>query len=399
MRHSLVILFLLPFAAQAQGPVAPVTNWLASVDSATQKIVLSWSPSIDTAGQGYDICIGDTSDGETFCRGSVTVNGRLDTSHFFDDHSPLSRHQYRVRAFESPSRNSYMTPFFNNIVLQADIADCAKNVSVAWTPYLGMPTGVDNYRLMVREEPTSNEYQPYHSTDSIGPLAYNFEMLPTTTHVSLYVEAVSTDGLLTSWSNIVNVTRRTVDTATRLNISNVNYDNEDIRILLTLDLDNGYTAAPYRLWRSIDDAGWSELAVLQHTDTAYIDYDINPYRDSYCYRLTVSDACGMNERQSAESCIAVPDPPEPGVALPNALIAGDDGPNGEFRPHLRGFKSDLYELTVYDRHGLQVFSSTDPATPWRPDVGIPQGAYSYILRIRFVNNKIHTYTGTITVIR
>ena len=113
----------------------------------------------------------------------------------------------------------------------------------------------------------------------------------------------------------------------------------------------------------------------------------------------MTDACGLNERFSATRCLVVPDPPEPAAALPNAVVAGDEGPNGVFLPRVRGMMGDLYELYIYDRRGRLIYQTTDPAAGWRPAADTPQGAYAYALRLRYNNNDIATYTGTITVIK
>ena len=60
---------------------------------------------------------------------------------------------------------------------------------------------------------------------------------------------------------------------------------------------------------------------------------------------------------------------------------------------------DLYELHIFDRHGLLVFSSKNRNEGWRPSSNIPQGTYAYSLRLRFNNNMIKTFTGTVTVIK
>ena len=45
------------------------------------------------------------------------------------------------------------------------------------------------------------------------------------------------------------------------------------------------------------------------------------------------------------------------------------------------------------------FRTTDPAQGWRPDADTPQGAYAYTLRARYIDNRVRTHTGTVTVIK
>jgi hypothetical protein len=96
--------------------------------------------------------------------------------------------------------------------------------------------------------------------------------------------------------------------------------------------------------------------------------------------------------------VVVPDPPEPNVAIPNVLVVGSPD-NGAFLPYVVGLAGDIYELYIYNRHGLLLFSTTDPTEPWRPDASTPQGAYAYVLRVKYVNGIVQTYTGTLLVIK
>ena len=85
------------------------------------------------------------------------------------------------------------------------------------------------------------------------------------------------------------------------------------------------------------------------------------------------------------------------MAVPNIIICGDSR-NGTFLPRIQGLKGDIYELTIYNRMGQQVFHTEDPVEAWQP-VSEPQGAYAYVLRLRFEDLTIHTYTGVITLVK
>lgn len=393
---SIAMFLLLPLAIlRGQQPVAPVTGWLATVDEASQQIVLSWRPSSDPRTMGYHICSGMP------CLDYDTVFGRLDTSYRCLDHLPTERHTYRIHVFDSAYNVSSLTPSFGNVVLTADVPRCSTTVSVGWTPYEGMPGGVGQYRLMACLEPYDTAYRTLAVADSAGPLAYSFVLDEGTTRVWLKVLALGrADTTLVSASNVVSVDRFTADTATRLDLLALAYDSLLNRATLTLALDTAYHASPYVLWRSVDGSPWDSLAALvaDTTPLRYIDPDINPFDSVYCYRLSVLDACGLNPRFSDSLCILVPTPPEPAHAIPNIVVVGDEA-NGTFLPRLRGLKGDLYELYIYNRNGLLVHSTTDPLAGWTPTASTPQGAYAYSLRVRYNNNRIKIYTGSVLVIK
>lgn len=397
---SLALLLVLPlFNLRGQEPVAPVTDWLATVDEASQQIVLSWRPSADTAAMGYHICSGMP------CLDYDTVFGRLDTTYRCLDHSATERHTYRIHVFDSAYNVSSLTPSFGNIVLTADVPRCATQVTASWTPYEGMPGGVDRYCLLVRLEPYDDQYVPYTVSDALGPFSHTFSIDEGTTRVWLKVQAIGPGGSLdhqplVSTSNIVAVERHTVDTAAFLDILSLQYDSIDTRNLLSFNIDTSFHADHYTLWRRVDRQPWDSIAALVFDEPPfqYADLTVNPYDSLHCYRLSVRDACGLNPRFSDSLCIVVPTPPEPAQAIPNIVVVGD-ADNGVFRPRLRGLKGDLYELYIYNRNGLLVYSSTDPLDGWTPTASTPQGAYAYALRVRFNNNRIKIYTGSVLVIK
>lgn len=387
------LLFVAPLAAQE--PVAPVTGWLATVDEATQQIVLSWHPSADASAMGYHICSG------TPCLDYDTVYGRMDTTYRCVDHAATERHSYRIHVFDSAYNVSSLTPSFGNVVLTADVPRCSTEVTALWTPYEGMPGGVGQYSLLARLEPYDTAYHPLIVADSTGTFAHTFTIAEGTTRVWLKVQVVGgADSTLVSTSNIVAVDRFTVDTAAFFDILSLDYDSLFCRALLALSLDTAYHANPYVLSRSIDGNPWDSLAAIAPTEVPfhYVDSDINPFDSLYCYRLSVLDACGLNPRHSDSLCMVVPTPPEPAQAIPNIVVVGDDA-NGTFLPRLRGLKGDLYELFVYNRNGLLVYSTSDPDAGWTPSSSTPQGAYAYSLRVRFNNNRIKIFTGSVLVIK
>ena len=385
------LLFIFQATGNTQEPVAPCTDWLATVDEATQQIVLSWRPSADSDAMGYHICTGMP------CIDYDTVFGRLDTTYICLDHSPLMRHTYRLHVFDTAYNVSALTPSFGNMVLNADVPDCGSTVTASWTPYEGMPDGIFDYRLMVRIEPYDSIYTTEYATGADGTLNYSFEIPDGATTVSLKVLARNATGRLVSQSNLVSVERMTVDSACCNSISEIVFDTMHTTVHLTLQVD---TAFSHILWRSIDGSPWREIATIKSETptTMFNDTNINRFDSLHCYQLSVRDACDLNERFSRTVCVVVPDPPPPAIAIPNIIIAGSER-NGAFHPNVVSMMGDLYELQIYNRNGALVFSTNDPEATWRPGKETPQGAYTYYLRCRFTNNRIHTYCGTFIVVK
>ena len=393
---SVVFFFQFSFfnVLNAQHSVAPVLSWLATVDD-SQRIVLSWSPSADSTVWGYHICSGQP------CLDYDTVFGRLDTSLLCLDHSPLEPHSYRIHVFDSSHNVSSLTPAFGNIVLSAEVPECETAVHASWTPYGSMPSGLGRYLLMVRVEPLDTLFETYYSTDSSGARSFSFSLPPEATSASLRVAAVSVDRRHVSFSNTVAVQRLTADTAAFLDIRSIAFDSLAGSVNLSFRVDIAYRGADScTLWRSVDGSPWRQLARLPWPPLdRYADRSVSRYDSLHCYQLSVADACGLGLSYSESRCVVVPPPPPPAVALPNIVVVGADSPNGQFLPVASSLMGDIYELCIYDRRGNLVFATTDPAEPWRPDTGTPQGSYAYSLRLRFADNTIHSYAGTILVIR
>ncbi len=399
MRRTKLILLLLAapliIAAQDNTPVALCTEWVATVDD-SQHIVLQWSPSPDPRAVGYIISIGDTV--HTYY---ATINGRTNTTLVCRDHSALERHFYGLIVFTDEEEYSAMTPMFGNMVLTAEIPHCDTKVSASWNPYSGMPSGIERYSLMGLIEPYSDDYIELYSTDSAGTMAYSFDLPEGATRVQLKVRAVSKDLHLVSFSNTVNVERGTVDSAAFVKIDTVDADSLHSLVLVQMPIDTAFHGGKYTLWRSIDGSPWDPIVSFSTTSPryTYTDRDVMPFRDSlYCYQLSVVDGCGMNPHFSKSRCAVLPEPPEPACYIPNAVVAGD-ADNGLFLPVVIGPMGDLYELTIYNREGLQVFHTTDPEAGWRPDASTPQGAYVYSLHVRYIDNRIKTHTGTVLVLK
>ena len=396
MRRLLYILLLLaaPFSIAAQTPVALCTEWVATVDD-SQHIVLRWNPSPDSRAVGYNICTGDT------CRPYAIVNNRYDTTLVCRDHSATDRHVYRLHVFDNNNNPSALTPHFGNIVIDATIPRCDTMVSVSWNAYRGMPGGVGRYILLGRIEPYQDSFSELYSTDSTGAMSYRFAMPEGATRLHLKVQAISKDRHLTSTSNTISVERGTVDSASFVRIDSAVTDTARSIVYVHMPIDTAFRNGLYTLWRSIDGTPWTPVARFRtNTPTyTYTDRDIHPYSDSlHCYQLSVVDGCGMNPRYSSARCTVVPIPPAPECWLPNIIVAGDSD-NGIFKPEIKGDMGDLYELHIYDRRGLLVFSSSNKNEGWRPSGDIQQGTYAYSLRLRFNNNMIKTFTGTVTVIK
>jgi hypothetical protein len=186
--YCVSLFFFLPsffVPLHAQESVAPLTEWMATVDSATQQIMLRWQPSDETATMGYHICTGNP------CLDCDTVFGRLNTSYICVDHDPLEQHSYRLHVFDSSYNPSPLTPSFGNVVLEAEVPDCETTVRCHWSHYTGFPRplGYEQpfYQLEILREPLDTVFTDIIGRNEGEPLEYIFDLPESVTRVWLRV--------------------------------------------------------------------------------------------------------------------------------------------------------------------------------------------------------------------
>lgn len=87
---------------------------------------------------------------------------------------------------------------------------------------------------------------------------------------------------------------------------------------------------------------------------------------------------------------------------PNSFSPNSDGRNEEFRPVVIGAKE--YQLTIHDRWGHIIFTSTDAKLGWDGSNGIkqemaPVGVYLYQARVMDYLDEFHFYSGEVNLFR
>jgi len=93
------------------------------------------------------------------------------------------------------------------------------------------------------------------------------------------------------------------------------------------------------------------------------------------------------------------------VFAPNAFSPDDDGDNDYWKPIIRGFNTNGYELSIFNRWGDRVFFSQNPEEPWTGEVrnGDYFGqneVYNWQLKLNVDDSTDGVYyTGSIVLIR
>lgn len=116
--------------------------------------------------------------------------------------------------------------------------------------------------------------------------------------------------------------------------------------------------------------------------------------ESKIYKLSVIDSNNCK----GEKYIEVLEKCKPQIFIPSAFTPNGDGINDEFLIPLSVRNLELYELKIYNRWGIEVFSSQNYLESWSGKNNTTD-TYSYKLLVKYKNNTAEYLSGTIDLIR
>lgn len=153
--------------------------------------------------------------------------------------------------------------------------------------------------------------------------------------------------------------------------------------------------------RSIDDGAFTPVAGLPAFPWAWSDnvQGFTAAEGRFCYYVEareVGNPAGINAISNSNVACAVQ---EELVYIPNAFIIG--GANPVFQPVLAYVDITAYELSIINRWGQVIWSTTDPAQAWDGLVGTrqaPVGVYGYYCAFNNGAGKRFEKRGTVTLL-
>lgn len=145
-------------------------------------------------------------------------------------------------------------------------------------------------------------------------------------------------------------------------------------------------------------AAYALLATLSPSDTTYLHGNLASVAG--CYYITATDSAGNESVASIEQCADNC----PGYSLPNVFTPNNDGVNDVFRPFPYKYVESI-DFTVYNRWGVEVFSTTNPDILWKGTVAnsdkpCSSGVYYYVCTVNEITlNGIvpRQLAGTVTL--
>ena len=457
----------------------PAEWGIVSTDHTTGQITLQWTPSPDTDILGYLVYEGTPS----FV--VDTVFGRLNTQFAYPLEETSTVHQFRISALDSCRKSSTLTNPCNNIVAIISNEPCSQTYTITWNQYINMPTDVGSYEIWVSQD--GGTYQRKAIVEQQPIPSGTFTVNVNCSAFKVYVRAVSSDGTLIAYSNLIEQDIVGNSLPQLLNLRRVSVEEPGQHVELLAETDQGWQEAYYTIYRRSEGSSPAVVAHC-HPDSQglirWSDNDAKADQAVYTYYLTVTDACGNNTLRSNEASTILPDITNAGgnvrlawnpyqgwdgttsynvysssdgivwqfvenssaafiSDLPDAnagqrqyKVVAYEGPDSHYRlfdsvqsaivyhrPHTQIWMPNAftplensnksvapqavyispedYSFTIYNRHGLLIFSTTEVGQAWdghRDGQVLPAGVYVYKITYRQSDGTRQQKVGTIMLI-
>lgn len=383
-------------------PTTPCSVRLNTVDTALNRILLTWYPTPDTDAIGYYICIGSP------CVDYDTVWGRLSNSYLCPSElSTDTQYRFRVLAFDSCYQASPLTPSYCNPTISFPDSGCSRRFRCTWNRYINMPDSVGRYRLYYRlgDEPVLHFYE----TGPDGPFLFDTVIDDLSiTKVTAFLSVDNTSDTLHALSQVRTRHFAYGDTAAYIRIAEAVYDPNTPSVALTIDIDSQFSVPECYIYRCQGSAdNFLPLATLDRGTPPsrwlhYVDEGINRAAGRYVYRVGIPDLCHNWVKESDTLQLLLPEVHKPTAFFPNVLIYGHPQ-CGTFCPTYISALSADYRLDIFNRWGQLVYHTTDINDCWNGTSlsGQPlrQGTYVYHARVSHADGTVQSYRGTLTLIR
>lgn len=253
-----------------QIPDMPLNSVFSISADNSQNAVLSYDASQAPDVMGYVVCKGNP------CIALDTVWGRENTSYTCLSCDINTINEIAVMSFDSCYNTSLRSDKLNNIVLQAEMADCSGLVELSWNDYLNMPSGLATYEVRLRSNSTDMliaSTQNTYASVNISSLDDN---------IAFYVRAKGNDIGYEANSNMLSLNKTIADTLDYIFVRNVSVNQDNHSTTIKIELDNSKQVSFYQLYRATDNENFVKVQ-----ETPY-----NGESIFYLQDLLPEDACG-----------------------------------------------------------------------------------------------------------
>ena len=156
----------------------------------------------------------------------------------------------------------------------------------------------------------------------------------------------------------------------------------------------------YNIYRSINGS-YGNIAFVPTGTTNFVD-DLSPYTDKegmFLYYVEAvegtPDSLGLQTSQSNFDTVYV----DANLYIPNSFVPSSlSGPNKVFLPIGSFIDNSDYILTIYNRWGAKIYSTTDPNQGWDGG-GHEEAVYAYTVQYKTSIGEYRQRSGTVNLIR
>ena len=262
-----------------------------SVNDTTSKVKLTWGVSSSTDVNSYVIFHSATP--VTTWTPLDTVWGRLNTTWVDDINMSSSVNNYRISARDSCGLASAMTvDYQSNMILSTSLDVCHLEVTLSWTPYVSMSSGLDHYEIMV-----SQNGGAYNSIATVSSMSTSFTYpgLVSGVNYKFVVKAVSNGNQYTAISTMQSFDFIVLENNDYVYIAGVSVkDNKDIQITINTIGD----VSPFEyleLYRAEDNpinfVKIGEIPYQTNAIYSYTDYNLQVTKKTYFYKAYLYSDC------------------------------------------------------------------------------------------------------------
>ncbi len=204
---------------------------------------------------------------------------------------------YVIAAWDSSDNISPLTDPHSTIFCKAEFDSCQALVNISWTPYIGWNDSIDSYIIYRRIEEDS-----FKILQQISPSDSQFIQSDIQAHTEYcyYVEAVHTDGIKKSTSNMTCEYTQMERTPEYINADYATVSGEN-EISLSFTVDPASEIKSFKLLRSVDETGpFDTIEVFQNVTSVkigYVDQELDLDQNHY-YRLFAMNVCNKMVQQS-----------------------------------------------------------------------------------------------------
>lgn len=289
-----LILFSFKIYCQDEGRPESPTLERVSVDPFSGYTLLQWTLSSSLDVEVYIIYIDKNNSWiaiDTIWDSEVTLYENTSSN------ASVFSESYVIAARDSADNISPLTDPHSTIFCNAEFDSCQAEVNISWTPYKGWNDSIDSYIIYQRIEEDS-----FKILQQVSPSDSQFIQSDIQAHTEYcyYVEAIHTDGIKKSTSNMTCEYTQMARAPEYINADYATVSGEN-KISLSFTIDPSSEIKNFKLLRSNDKTGpFDTIEVFQNVISAkigYVDQGLDLNQNHY-YRLAAMNVCNKMVQQS-----------------------------------------------------------------------------------------------------